>query len=143
MNLYVANDTVVQKVTPTGLIRLCPVASRLSDYCHNTLRTASSSGLATTVLSNLNPPRATGDVMGGDGSLYVTDRNSSSIYRVTLAGVVTTVISSADLPIDTVLGGPSGKINSPSGLALLSTVNSVSMAVVDSFEHAILCVDLP
>lgn len=86
MNLYAANDTVVQKVTPTGLIRLCPVASRLSDYCHNTLRTVSSSGLATTVLSNLNPPRATGDMMGGDGNLYATDRNSSSIYRVTLAG---------------------------------------------------------
>jgi hypothetical protein len=35
------------------------------------------------------------------------------------------------------------KINSPAGLALLSTGSSVSLAVVDSFEHSILRVDLP
>jgi hypothetical protein len=56
---------------------------------------------------------------------------------------VTTVAGSPDLPIATVLGGLPAKINSPSGLALLSSGSPVSLAVVDSFEDAILRVDLP
>jgi len=48
-----------------------------------------------------------------------------------------------DLPIATAPGGLPAKINSPTGLALLSAGSSVSLAVVDSFEHSILRVDLP
>jgi len=82
-------------------------------------------------------------VMGGDGNLYVGDVANSVILQVTLSGAVTTVAGSPDLPIATVLGGLPAKINSPSGLALLSSGSPVSLAVVDSFEDAILRVDLP
>jgi sugar lactone lactonase YvrE len=94
--------------------------------------------LASTGLSNRLPAI----VMGGDGNLYVGDVANSVILQVTLSGAVTTVAGSPDLPIGTVLGGLPAKINSPSGLALLPGP-SVSLAVVDSFEHAILRVDLP
>jgi sugar lactone lactonase YvrE len=82
-------------------------------------------------------------VMGGDGNLYVGDVANSVVLRVTLGGTVTTVAGSPALPIGTVLGGLPAKINSPMGLALLSNGSPVSLAVVDSFEHAILRVDLP
>ncbi len=87
--------------------------------------------------------RLQGIVMGGDGNLYVSDVANSVIDRVTLSGTVTTVAGTPDLPIGTAPGGLPAKINAPSGLALLSTGSSVSLAVVDSFEHAILRVDLP
>jgi streptogramin lyase len=95
--------------------------------------------LAGTGLSNRLPAI----VMGGDGNLYVGDVANSVILQVTLSGAVTTVAGSPDLPIATVLGGLPAKINSPNGLALLSQGSPVSLAVVDSFEHAILRVDLP
>ena len=95
--------------------------------------------VANTGLSNRLPAI----VMGGDGNLYVGDVGNSVILQVTPGGAVTTVAGSPDLPIATVLGGLPAKINSPNGLALLSKGSSVSLAVVDTFEHAILRVDLP
>jgi hypothetical protein len=50
---------------------------------------------------------------------------------------------SPDLPLGTAPGGLPAKINAPSGLALLGSGTSVSLAVVDSFENAILEVVLP
>jgi hypothetical protein len=81
--------------------------------------------------------------LGGDGNLYVSDLADSVIRQVTLSGVVTTVVGTPDLPIGTAPGGLPAKINSPNGLALLSSGSSVSLAVADSFENAILRVDLP
>jgi len=95
--------------------------------------------LADTGLSNRLPAI----VMGGDGNLYVGDVANSVILQVTLSGAVKTVAGSPALPIATVLGGLPAKINSPNGLALLSKGSPVSLAVVDTFEHAILRVDLP
>src|SRR5262249_26475109 len=95
--------------------------------------------LASSGLSNRLPTI----VMGGDGNLYVGDVANSVILQVTLSGVVTTVAGSPDLPIATELGGLPAKINSPYGLALLTTGTPVSLAVVDTFEDAILKVDLP
>jgi sugar lactone lactonase YvrE len=82
-------------------------------------------------------------VMGGDGNLYVSDLANSVIDQVTLGGKVTAVAGTPDLPIGTAPGGLPAKLNSPNGLALLSTGTSVSMAVVDSFENAVLRLDLP
>jgi sugar lactone lactonase YvrE len=95
--------------------------------------------LAGTGLSNRLPAI----VMGGDGNLYIGDVGNSVILKVTPSGGVTTVVGSPALPIETVPGGLPGKINAPSGLALLSSGASVSLAVVDTFEHAILRIDLP
>jgi len=95
--------------------------------------------LADTGLSNRLPAI----VMGGDGNLYVGDVANSVILQVTLSGAVTTVAGSPALPIGTELGGLPAKINSPNGLALLSQGSPVSLAVVDTFEDAILRVDLP
>ena len=95
--------------------------------------------LANTGLSNRLP----GVVVGGDGNLYIADLADSTIKQVTPGGTVTTVAGAPDLPIGTAPGGLPAKINSPSGLALLSTGSSVSLAVVDSFENAILQVILP
>ncbi len=94
--------------------------------------------VAGTGLSN----RLQGIVMGGDGDLYVADVANSVIVQVTPAGAVTTVAGSAQLPMLTTPGGLPGKINSPRGMALLPG-SAVSLAVVDSFEHAVLRVDLP
>jgi sugar lactone lactonase YvrE len=82
-------------------------------------------------------------IMGGDGNLYVSDLANSVIDRVGLDGTVTAVAGTPDLPMTTVLGGLPAKINSPNGLALLPAGSSVSLAVVDSFENAVLRVDLP
>jgi sugar lactone lactonase YvrE len=95
--------------------------------------------LAGTGLSNRLPAI----IMGGDGNLYIGDVANSVILQVSLSGAVTTVAGSPALPIATVLGGLPAKINSPNGLALLSKGSPVSLAVVDTFEHAILRVDLP
>jgi hypothetical protein len=57
--------------------------------------------------------------------------------------VVTVVAGGPGLPIATAPGGLPAKINSPAGMALLSTGGQVSLAVVDSFEHSILRIDLP
>jgi sugar lactone lactonase YvrE len=103
----------------------------------------STSGTTNVLTAQAGKGYLQGIVMGGDGNLYVSDRNFSTINKVTLSGTVSTAVSSADLPIGTVPGGLPGKINSPTGLALLSTGTSVSLAVVDSFEHAVLRVDLP
>jgi sugar lactone lactonase YvrE len=87
--------------------------------------------------------RLPGIVVGGDGNVYVSDLSNSLIKRIAPNGTVTDAASVSDLPLGTVPGGLPAKINSPSGLALLSTGNSVSLAVVDSFEHSLLRVDLP
>ena len=87
--------------------------------------------------------RLPGIVVAGDGNIYVSDLANSVIKQVTPGGAVTVVAGASALPIGTVPGGLPAKINSPSGLALLSAGSSVSLAVVDSFEHAVLRVDLP
>jgi sugar lactone lactonase YvrE len=96
-----------------------------------------------TILATGFSQRVPGLIVGGDGNLYVSDLSNSVIKRVTPGGTVTTVAGVPDLPIGTSPGGLPAKINAPSGLALLSSGSSVSLAVVDSFEHAILRVVLP
>jgi hypothetical protein len=54
-----------------------------------------------------------------------------------------TVVGTSALPIGIVPGGLPGNLNAPTGLALLSKGTSVSLAVVDAFEHSILRIDLP
>jgi len=101
------------------------------------------SGAATLITNAGGHGFLSGIVMGGDGNLYVADRLGSEVNRVTPSGTVTTVAGTTALPIGIVPGGLPGNLNGPTGLALLSSGPSVSLAVVDSFEHAVLRVDLP
>jgi hypothetical protein len=57
--------------------------------------------------------------------------------------LVRVVAGTSSLPMGTAPGGLPAKINSPAGLALLTSGSHVSLAVVDSYEHAVLRVDLP
>jgi sugar lactone lactonase YvrE len=98
---------------------------------------------AFTVLASGFSYRLPGLILAGDGNLYVSDLNNSVIKRVTPSGTVATVAGVPDLPMGTAPGGLPAKINAPSGLALIGSGTSVSLAVVDSFEHAILEVVLP
>ena len=98
---------------------------------------------AFTVLAGGFSYRLPGLILGGDGNLYVSDLNNSVIKQVTPSGTVTTVAGVPDLPMGTAPGGLPAKINAPSGLALLGSGPSVSLAVVDSAEDAILRVILP
>jgi streptogramin lyase len=101
-------------------------------------------GVLTPIVNDaLFSSRVSGIVVGGDGNLYVSDVLNSVIRQVTPAGVVKTVAGVTAATIGTAPGGLPGSINSPTGMALLSTSSSVSLAVVDSFEHSILRVDLP
>ena len=109
----------------------------VTDTNNNTIRKITPSGTVSTLAG------LAAVVRGGDGNLYVGDRQGSQINRVSLSGTVTTVVGTYALPIGIVPGGLPGNLNAPSGLALLSTGSSVSLAVVDGFEHAVLRVDLP
>lgn len=96
----------------------------------SSLYSVSPTGAASLITASATQGIAPGLVSAGDGNLYVSDRNFSTINRITPAGVVTVAVSSSDSPIGTVLGGLPGKINSPAGMALLSTGTSVSLAPV-------------
>jgi streptogramin lyase len=95
-----------------------------------------------TVLATGFSYRLPGLILAGDGNLYVSDLNNSVIKQVTPGGTVTTVAGASDLPMGTAPGGLPAKINAPSGLALLASGTSVSLAVVDTAEDAILRVVL-
>jgi sugar lactone lactonase YvrE len=160
-NVYVTDRSGVYEVGPTGgvatKIASLSGASAITVAPSGTLYVTAGSPFTSGVgaVYSLSPAhdltlltgaglsnRLQGIVMGGDGNLYVADLANSVIDQVTLSGTVTTVAGTTDLPIGTAPGGLPAKINSPRGLALLPG-SSVSLAVVDSFEHAVLRVDLP
>ena len=126
-------------VAPDGTIYVTAGNGLSSGTVYSLSATHQLSVIANTGLSY----RLEGIVVGGDGNLYVSDLANSVIKRITTSGAITTVVGTSDLPIGTAPGGLPAKINSPRGLTLLSAGKSVSLAVVDSFEHAILRVDLP
>jgi sugar lactone lactonase YvrE len=158
-NVFVADFNGVRQITAAGVVttltsiprnaRAITISPSGMLYVTASLAnggavySVSSTGTTNVVTAQGGTGNLQGIVMGGDGNLYVSDRSFSTINKVTLSGTVSTAVSSADLPMGTVPGGLPGKINSPTGLALLSTGTSVSLAVVDSFEHAVLRVDLP
>jgi sugar lactone lactonase YvrE len=84
-----------------------------------------------------------GMALAGDGNLYVSDLANSVIKQITPSGTVTVVAGTSSLPMGTAPGGLPAGINSPAGLALLTSGSHVSLAVVDSYEHAVVRVDLP
>ena len=156
--LYVTDQNGVRKIAPDGTVStLAPLSdgSAITLAPSGTLYIGARSGTVyslpaaggtlTTIASKAGQGAIQGIVLAGDGNLYVSDRNYSTVNQVTLAGVVTPVIGSATLPIATVPGGLPARVNGPSGLALLSAPGSshVSLAIVDSFEHAILTATLP
>jgi sugar lactone lactonase YvrE len=158
-NLYVADFNGVRLVVPNGLVTTltttlhsvsgltwAPNGMLYATINTNTggyVYSVTTSGTATLITNAAGHGSLPGIVMGGDGNLYVGDRNGSQINRVSLSGTVTPVVGTSALPIGIVPGGLPGNLNAPTGLALLSSGTSVSLAVVDSFEHAVLRVDLP
>jgi sugar lactone lactonase YvrE len=160
-NAYVTDLTGVYEIDPAGTVMpelaTLPLATAITvapdGAIYLTAGTTSSSagGVFTLGAGNVLSPVATvgfsdripGIVVAGDGNIYVSDLANSVIKQVTPGGAVTIVAGATALPIGTAPGGLPAKINSPSGLALLSAGKSVSLAVVDSFEHAVLRVDLP
>jgi sugar lactone lactonase YvrE len=154
-NLYVGDFNGVRRVVPnvdvttlttnlhsvTGLT--CAPNGMLYATAGVFLYSVTTTGTATLITTAAGHGFLPGIVMGGDGNLYVGDRDGSQINRISLSGTVTPVAGTDALPIGIVPGGLPGKLNAPSGLALLSSGTSVSLAVVDSFEHAVLRVDLP
>lgn len=109
----------------------------------STIYALSPANVVTTVLNTGLSDAVVGIVVAADGNLYVSDRGNSVIKQVTTAGVATVVVGVSNLPIGTVPGGLPARVNSPTGLALLSNSTHVSLAVVDSFEHAVPQVILP
>jgi sugar lactone lactonase YvrE len=126
-------------VAPDGTLYVTAIASANTGEVYSKAPAAS----AFTVLATGFSYRLPGIVLAGDGNLYVSDLNNSVIKQVTPSGTVTTVAGVPDLPIGTAPGGLPAKINAPSGLALIGGGTPVSLAVVDSFENAILRVVLP
>lgn len=158
-NIYVADFNGVRLVVPNGPVTTLTTTLRAVSgltYAPNGMLYATTnsatggyvysvttSGTATLITNAAGHGFLPGIVMGGDGNLYVGDRLGSQINKVSLSGTVTTVVGTNALPIGIVPGGLPGNLNAPTGLALLSTGSSVSLAVVDGFEHAVLRVDLP
>jgi len=158
-NLYVGDFNGVRLVVPNGpvttLTTTLHTVSGLTwapnGMLYATINTetgglvysVTTSGTATLITNTAGDGYLPGIVMGGDGNLYVADRKGSRINRVSLSGTVTTVVGTSALPIGIVPGGLPGNLNAPTGLALLSKGTSVSLAVVDAFEHSILRIDLP
>ncbi len=101
-------------------------------------------GTKTTIATSAGLGALTGIVLAGDGNLYVADRDSSVIHKIAPAtGATTTVVGSTALPLGAALGGLPARLGGPAGVALLSTGTHVSLAVTESYEHAVLRVDLP
>jgi sugar lactone lactonase YvrE len=110
---------------------------------NDTVYSLSSNNTLVALASGFSTVRAPGMVVAGDGNLYVSDLSNSVIKQVTPSGTVTVVVGTPSLPMGTAPGGLPARINSPAGIALLSSGSHVSLAVVDSYEHAVLRVDLP
>ena len=160
-NAYVTDLTGVYEIDPAGTVMpelaALPLATAITVAPSGTVyltagaAAGSAGGVYTLGAGNVLVPvaatgfsdRMPGIVVAGDGNIYVSDLANSVIKQVTPGGAVTIVAGASALPIGTAPGGLPAKINSPSGLALLSAGSSVSLAVVDSFEHAVLRVDLP
>jgi sugar lactone lactonase YvrE len=158
-NLYVADFNGVRLVVPnvsvmtltTNFHSVSGLTAAPNGMLYATTNTATggfvysvtTSGTTTLITNAAGHGYLPGIVMGGDGNLYVADRDGSQINRVSLSGTVTPVAGTYALPIGIVPGGLPGNLNAPTGLALLSSGSSVSLAVVDAFEHAVLRVDLP
>jgi sugar lactone lactonase YvrE len=159
-NLYVGDDKGVYKSAASGASALTQVSALHSISAitvapdgtvyfaqrgipSSTIYALSPANLVTTVLNTGLSDAVVGIVVAADGNLYVSDRGNSVIKQVTTAGVATVVVGVSNLPIGTVPGGLPARVNSPTGLALLSNSTHVSLAVVDSFEHAVLQVILP
>jgi len=86
--------------------------------------------------------RARALAIGADRNVYVNDAYAGRIAKVTPAGLVTTVVGDALLPIKTVLGPLPGRIAGPGPLTMLPGL-PVSFVLADGFEDTVLRVDLP
>ena len=131
-----ASGTTVYFTTRTEIASL---SAGTYTYIAGTALTGSTDG--TGAAATFNNPR--GIVLAGDGNLYVADQQNSTIRKVTLAGVVSTPIGTAAIPMGAVPGGLPARLGAPWGLALLSSGPSVSLAITDEWESVILRADLP
>jgi NHL repeat len=171
-NVYVADGSRVRMITPAGAVTTILASIPTRDGAYNGVAVDSGTGVlyvttnrsvysvtaggAATLLAGGGANGsadgtgsaaqfnfAWGIVMGRDGNLYVADQQNSTIRKVTRAGVVTTPVGTAAMPMGIAPGGLPARIGSPFGLALLSSGPSVSLAVTDEWESVVLRVDLP
>jgi sugar lactone lactonase YvrE len=167
-NVWVSDGARVRKITPAGVVSTLPASTPLAiggitadaggmlylTTYRGVYSMTQAGALAliagggafgaadgTGAAASFNFPAAI--VKGGDGNLYVADQQNSTIRKVTLAGVVTTPVGTAVMPMGIAPGGLPAHLGSPRGLVLISSGPSVSLAIADEWESVILRVDLP
>lgn len=105
-NLYVADggNNLIRKITPAGLVTT--LAGSGAD--------GSADGIG--ILASFSEP--TGLAIDKQGNLFVTDRKSHTIRKVTPAGVVTTIAGKAGLNGTTNAQGQDARFNNPTAIAV-------------------------
>ena len=122
-NVYVTDSAghTVRKITSAGVVTTLAGSPGQSGGNDGTNQTA-----------RFNVP--TGIAVDADGNLYVADIGSSTIRKVTAAGIVTTVAGSPGLPGSRDGVGSAARFLSPAGIAMDHTGN---LLVADSGNHSL------
>lgn len=125
-NLYIADWTLVEKVTPSGT---------LSVYAGNGTSGTPVPGPATS--SPLG--HAWGVALDSSGNLYISDWNQNCIEKVTPSGTLSVYFGLCGTSLSSAYGGPvQGHLNSPEGITIDTAGN---LLVADSGDDIVARID--
>jgi sugar lactone lactonase YvrE len=125
------NATMARFNYPTGIVAAASGDVFVVDSDNHTIRRITQSGSVTTIAgapgvpgsadgagaaARFNHPHSI--AIDGGGNLYVTDRGSHTIRRITLAGVVTTIAGTPGLRGSADGAGVTAQFNLPTGIAI-------------------------
>ena len=103
--------------TTTATLTVTPVINTVAG--NGTATFAGDSGLATN--ASLNGP--SGVAVDGSGNIYIADTTNNRIRKVTIAGIITTVAGSANIPLGDGGLATSASLSGPRGVAVDSSGN--------------------
>ena len=136
----VTTDNVVVADRDNGTVRLIA-----SDGTVSTLAgLAGNSGYANGLGSSARFDWPNTPALDSDGNIYVPDANNSAIRKITPTGLVTTVVGPPPpgSPATVVLGALPGRLNTPSGVAVIPGT-PVRLVIAESAENALLLATIP
>ncbi len=122
-NVYVAdrNNSAIRKITPAGVVTTLAGTAGLTGSTD-----------ATGAAARFNHP--SGIATDSAGNVYVADQGNSTVRKITLAGVVTTLAGTAGVTGSTDATGAAASFHFPTGIA---TDGAGNVYVADNLNHTI------